>query len=602
MNGPAIISTKNVNGAGVITFRSGVFNPENPKDPRNYTKTHGTFKDTMGIFDVFDNMFGKLFKFLALMLASAFGGLDKEKEVSKTAAAASTSQAQAQSKTQEQKPVVDDNVNLMNVVATKFADHDMVKDGIKGSELLSVLEKTLDRMNTPVLAHFKEILKDNPDHNFRHSPIEFIDLLARIDNKKIPLEAMEKELDRERDNVVRDNLKSVKLSKNGGYAELEKLLAQDDQIRLAFYAHVEKTPELKQYLDALKKDSKTMFVAGYSIADLIKEAEGVQAKISDKKSISDVRAEAQVDQVIGAEKEKLNKDVRYGHTTFNTPLGRELSLQNGEKQLETMEKDFKNFIYEWNHKDRDYLKDNENLGQLISILSYGRKRVESFGLNYDELAKAYNDEVDYRRLFADDRVANLGMATEFLKNLTEEKKKFLNMKVVKSESTMVENTIENLYSKENSPEMSANMASFLIKSKLLSENNFSNGWFNFFENFDSMRKIQVKMRDGSSLNILRYGEDADKYSKADAEYYSKISDTRRPTTFRAEIEKKSDEIGSVFEKPQSPDLKDSLTKTDEVKGEVRGIDLEELTKAVLDSNVTKTATHTTNNSFGMMND
>lgn len=601
MNGPALMTTENVNGGRVITFSSGIFNPTNPKDPRNYSKTHGTFKDTMGIFDVFDNMFGTLFKFLALMLSSAFGfSKDKEKEVDKNKDA-SNSQAQAQSQTQAQKPAVEDNVNLMNVVALKFSDRDMVKDGIKGSELLAVLEKTLDRMNTPVLSHFKEILKDNPDHSFRHSPIEFIDLFARTDNQKIPLEAMEKELDKTRDNVVRDNLKSVKLPKNGGWAEIEKLLAQDDQIRLAFYAHVEKTPELKQYLDALKKDPKTMFVAGYSIADLIKEAEAAKDKLTDGKNVSDVRAEAQVDQVIGAEKEKLNKDVRYGHTTFNTPLGRELSRENGNKQLEIMEKDFKNFLSGWNHRDINYLKNDENLGKLISILSYGRKRVESFGLNYDELVKAFNDEVDYRRLFADDRVMNLGMATEFLKNFTEEKKRFLEQKVAKSQNTMVENVIENLYAKENSADMSANTASFLIQSKLLSEKNFSNGWFNFFENFDSMRKIQVKMRDGSSLNLLRYGEDADKYSKADAEYYSKISDTRRPTIFRAEAEKKSDEIGSVFEKPQHSNLQDSPIKT-EVKGEVRGIDKEELTKTMSESNTTKISTTSTYNSFGMMND
>lgn len=600
MNGPALMSTENRNGERVITFSSGIFNPENPKDPRNYSKTHGIFKDTTGIFDIFGNTFDKLFKFLFLLLSSAFGGFGKEKEVNKTVASTSQAQAPAQSQAQAQKPVVDDNVNLMNVVATKFSDRDMIKDGIKGSELLSVLEKTLDRMNTPVLLHYKEILKDNPDHSFRHSPIEFIDLLARTDNQKIPLEAMEKELDRERDNVARDNLGSVKLPKNGGYAEIEKLLAQDDQIRLSFLAYIKKTPELKQYIDALKKDPKTTFVAGYSLADLIKEAEGAQAKISDEKSISDVRAEAQVDQVIGAEKEKLNKDVRYGHTTFNTPLGRELSLQNGEKQLETMEKDFKNFISEWNHKDRDYLKDNENLGQLISILSYGRKRVESFGLNYDELAKAYNDEVDYRRLFADDRVVNLGMATEFLKNLTEEKKRFLEQKVAKSQNIMVENVIENLYAKENSADMSANTASFLIQSKLLSEKNFSNGWFNFFENFDSMRKIQVKMRDGSYMSILKYGEDLNQYSSSDAEYYLKIAESRRPTIFRAEAEKKSDEIGSVFEKPKSYDLKDDLTHV-EVKGINKGIDKEELAKTMSDSNISKTATSTIN-SFGMMND
>lgn len=598
MNGPALMTTENRNGGRVITFSSGVFNPSNPKDPGNYTKIHGTFKDTMGIFDVFDNMFGTLFKFLALMLSGAFGFKDKEKEVNNKNA--STSQAQAQSKAQEQKPTVDDNVNLMNVVSTKFHDRDMIKDGIKGSELLSVLEKTLDRMSTPVLSHYKEILKDNPDHQFRHSPIEFIDLLARTDNQKIPLEAMEKELDRTRESVVRDNLGSVKLRKNGGWAEIEKLLAQDDQIRLAFYSYFEKTPELKKYLDDLRKDSKVMFTAGYSLADLIKEAETVQSKLADDndKNVSDARAEARVDHVIDDEKEKLRKEVKYGRTTFNTPLGRELSRENGNKQLEIMEKDFKNFLSGWNHRDSSYLKDNEKLGQLISILSYGRQRVESFGLNFAELQKAFNDEIDYRRLFADDRAINLGMGAEFLKNLTSEKEKFLNMKVVKSESTMVENTIENLYSKENSPEMSANMASFLIKSKMLNENNFSNGWLNFFENFDDMKKIQVKMRDGSYLSFLRYGEDLNKYSSSDAEYYSKISDTRRPSVFVSET-KKNDEIGSVFEKPQHSNLQDSPIKT-EVKGEVRGIDLEELAKAKSDSNVIKTAP--SNNSFGMMND
>ena len=598
MNGPALMSTANVNGGRVITFSSGIFNPTNPKDPKNYSKTHGIFKDTTGIFDIFGNTFDKLFKFLFLLLSSAFGGFGKEKEANNKDA---STQAPAQSQAQAQKTIVDDNVNLMNVVATRFTDRDMVKDGVKGSELLSVLEKTLDRMNTPVLLHFKEILKNNPDHSFRHSPIEFIDLLARTDNQKIPLEQMEKELDRERDNVVRDNLGSLKLPKKGGYAELEKLLAQDDQISLAFYSYIEKTPELKQYLDALKKDSKTMFVAGYSLVDLVKEAETAKDKLSDGKNLSDVRAEAQVDQVIRAEKEKLNKDVRYGHTTFNTPLGQAVSLQNGEKQLETMEKVFKDFFHEGNHRDRDYLKDNEKLGQLISILSYGRKRVESFGLDYDELVKAYNDEVDYRRLFADDKVANLGMAAEFLKTLTEEKKRFLKQKVAKNQNTMVENIIENLYAKENSADMSANTASFLIQSKLLNEKNFSNGWFNFFENFDTMRKIKVKMRDGSSLNLLRYGEDADKYSKADAEYYSKISDTRRPTIFRAEAEKKSDEIGSVFEKPQSPDLKDDLTHV-EVKGINKGIDKDELAKTMSESNTTKISTTSTYNSFGMMND
>lgn len=601
MNGPALMTTENRNGGRVITFSSGIFNPTNPKDPRNYSKTHGIFKDTTGIFDIFGNTFDKLFKFLFLLLSSAFGGFGKEKEYNKDATAASTqAPAQAQSQAQAQKPVVDDNVNLMNVVATRFSDRDMVKDGVKGSELLSVLEKTLDRMNTPVLAHFKEILKDNPDHSFRHSPIEFIDLLARTNNQKIPLDQMEKELDRTRENVVRDNLGSAKLRKSGGFSEIEKLLAQDDQVRLSFYSYFEKNPQLKQYLDDLKKDSKVMFTAGYSLADFIKEAEGAQSKLADGKNVSDARAEARVDHVIDDEKEKLRKEVKYGRTTFNTPLGRELSRENGNKQLEIMEKDFKNFLSGWNHRDINYLKNDENLGKLISILSYGKNRVESFGLNFAELQKAFNDEIDYRRLFADDRAINLGMGAEFLKNFTAEKEKFLNMKVVKSESTMVENTIENLYSKENSPEMSANMASFLIKSKLLNENNFSNGWLNFFENFDDMKKIQVKMRDGSYLSFLRYGEDLNQYSSSDAEYYSKIADARRPSVFVSET-KKTDEIGSVFEKPQSPDLKDNLTHVG-VKGEVRGIDLEELAKAKSDSNVTKTATHTTNNSFGMMND
>lgn len=601
MNGPALMSTENVNGGRVITFSSGIFNPTNPKDPRNYSKTHGVFKDTTGIFDIFGNTFDKLFKFLFLLLSSAFGGFGKEKEVNKDATAASTSQASTQSKAQAQKPVVDDNVNLMNVIATRFNDRDMVKDGVKGSELLSVLEKTLDRMNTPVLSHFKEILKDNPDHKFRHSPIGYIDLLARTDNQKIPLEAMEKELDRERDNVIRDNLKSAKLSKNGGWTEIEKLLAQDDQVRLSFYSYFEKNPQLKQYLDDLKKDSKVMFQAGYTLADLIKEAETVQSKLADDKNVSDARAEARVDHVIDDEKEKLRKEVKYGRTTFNTPLGRELSRENGNKQIEIMEKDFKSFISEWNHRDINYLKDNENLGKLISILSYGKSRIESFGLNFVELQKAFNDETDYRRLFADDRAINLGMGAEFLKNLTAEKEKFLNMKVVKSESTMVENTIENLYSKENSPEMSANMASFLIKSKLLNENNFSNGWLNFFENFDDMKKIQVKMRDGSYLSFLRYGEDLNQYSSADAEYYSKIADARRPSSIFLVSLTKTDEIGSVFEKPQSPDLKDDLTHV-EVKGINKGIDKDELAKTMSESNTTKISTTSTYNSFGIMND
>jgi hypothetical protein len=106
---------------------------------------------------------------------------------------------------------------------------------------------------------------------------------------------------------------------------------------------------------------------------------------------------------------------------------------------------------------------------------------------------------------------------------------------------MVEDIIEDIYVKDNPhPQfMSANTASFLIQGGLLTKDNFSNGVFDIGEVFDDMRGIQVKMRNGAFISFLRYGEDLNKYSKDDQDYYLALSDVRRQNEFIAEKEPKN---------------------------------------------------------------
>lgn len=114
----------------------------------------------------------------------------------------------------------------------------------------------------------------------------------------------------------------------------------------------------------------------------------------------------------------------------------------------------------------------------------------------------------------------------------------------------------------------ANTASFLIRSGLLNEDNFSSS-----NPFDQMNKIMVNTTT-DTISLLRYGKDSD-IVFYDSQRFSSAANRRR-----------EEELTSN---------KENTTTTS------KGIDKEELAKAVLDSNLTKTATHT-NNSFGMMND
>lgn len=258
-------------------------------------------------------------------------------------------------------------------------------------------------------------------------------------------------------------------------------------------------------------------------------------------------------------------DIKKGHVAVNTPLGRTLDHQRGEKNIEAMGEDVSSFYKKWESRDSKFLQDDKNLGELIVILSYGKDRIEGFGLDYNQLIKAFNNEIDYRRLFSEDVMQNITLSNQFIKELGEEREAILSKKLDKVSTKMVEDVIEKIY--ENK-EMTANTASFLIQSGLLNEDNFSSS-----NPFDQMNKIMVNTTT-DTISLLRYGKDSD-IVFYDSQRFSSAANRRR-----------EEELTSN---------KENTTTTS------KGIDKEELAKAVLDSNLTKTATHT-NNSFGMMND
>lgn len=281
--------------------------------------------------------------------------------------------------------------------------------------------------------------------------------------------------------------------------------------------------------------------------------------------IDQVKANTTIDDKIAEEKAKLDLDIKKGHVAVNTPLGRALDHQRGEKNIEAMGEDVSSFYKKWESRDSRFLQDDKNLGELITILSYGKDRIEGFGLDYNQLMKAFNNEIDYRRLFSEDVMQNITLSNQFIKELGEEREAILSKKLDKVSTKMVEDVIEKIY--ENK-EMSANTASFLIQSGLLNEDNFSSS-----NPFDQMNKIMVNTTT-DTISLLRYGKDSD-IVFYDSQRFSSAANRRR-----------EEELTSN---------KENTTTTS------KGIDKEELAKAVLDSNLTKTATHT-NNSFGMMND
>ena len=68
--------------------------------------------------------------------------------------------------------------------------------------------------------------------------------------------------------------------------------------------------------------------------------------------------------------------------------------------------------------------------------------------------------------------------------------------------------------------MTAQMASFLIQQGFLTSRNFETPIGSFvFGNWDEMQNIRVKMREGRSVALSDYGQDLNKYSKPDYDYY-----------------------------------------------------------------------------------
>lgn len=249
-------------------------------------------------------------------------------------------------------------------------------------------------------------------------------------------------------------------------------------------------------------------------------AEVMNAMANSKlEEIDKIKSNTTID-MVAQEKAKLDLDIKKGHVSVNTPLGRTLDHQRGEKNIEAMAKDVSSFYKKWESRDSRFLQDDKNLGELITILSYGKDKIEGFGLDYNQLMKAFSDEIDYRRLFSEDVMQNITLSNQFIKELEKERESAFSKKLDKVSTKMIEDVIEKIY--ENK-EMSANTASFLIQSRLLNEDNFSSS-----NPFDQMNKIMVKPRlpYEDTISLLRYGKNSDKVFE-DSQHYSSASNRRR---------------------------------------------------------------------------
>ena len=210
--------------------------------------------------------------------------------------------------------------------------------------------------------------------------------------------------------------------------------------------------------------------------------------------------------------EENKKNAWTGVSHLHKPLGRVLDEQRGERNVEVMTTDLDSFNKRWDARSDRLLQDNQFLGQLMTVLSYGKERLERYGFNYEQLQQTFNNEIDKRKLFSEDALVNISLANQLIKGLQEEREAIFSKQLNKVTNKMVEDVIEKMY--ENK-EMSANTASFLISSKLLNQDNFSSS-----NPFDQMNKVMVKPRYGSdSISLLKYGQD-DRLSFEDSQYYS----------------------------------------------------------------------------------
>ena len=406
---------------------------------------------------------------------------------------------------------------LLTISQNEFKDKHLEEGKtIRGNFYAAKLNLINDK--SPAFNDLVKIIKSNPDEEIKYAPAELIQVLKENVGKELSFKELMVKAEENREKYIKSILeKGFSDNPITAKAFLDHIKS-DDRKYLAIMDFANKNPELKSYLKALEKEPNTILEAGTSLESLRKDSIEVKDLLASGKPINEIRATRLIERGIEAEKQ-ANAEQRGGGNFMQTVV-----VKDDNRKFDKLKDHYLDFVKGWSKDEVNYLKENDGLAKALLILTYGKERATAYGLNYYQIEEAFLKECIDRKLFVGSEQEALATAKDFIWNLQEQREKY---KIRDDEplEKMIEEAVEDTYlrggdKKNVKKEMTAQMASFLIQQGFLTSRNFETPIGSFvFGNWDEMQEIRVKMREGRSVALSDYGQDLNKYSKPDYDYY-----------------------------------------------------------------------------------
>lgn len=406
---------------------------------------------------------------------------------------------------------------LLTISQNEFKDKDLEEGKtIKGNFYAAKLNLINDK--SPAFNDLVKIIKSNPEEEIKYAPAELLQVLKENVGKELSFKELMAKAEENREKYIKSILeKGFSDNPITAKAFLDHIKS-DDRKYLAIMDFANKNPELKSYLKALEKEPDTILEAGTSLESLRKDSLEVKDLLASGKPINEIRAARLIERGIEAEKQ-ANAEQRGGGNFMQ-----EVVVKDDNRKFDKLKDHYLDFVKGWSKDEANYLKENDGLAKALLILTYGKERATAYGLNYYQIEEAFLKECIDRKLFVGSEQEALATAKDFIWNLQEQREKY---KIRDDEplEKMIEEAIEDTYlrggvNKDVKKEMTAQMASFIIQQGFLTSRNFETPIGSFvFGNWDEMQEIRVKMREGRSVALSDYGQELNKYSKPDYDYY-----------------------------------------------------------------------------------
>lgn len=379
---------------------------------------------------------------------------------------------------------------------------------------------------TQLFKDYVALLKEFPDKKIIGSPVEHLRAMHLQESKENQDKKYKNEYDifslssdvldlREKlDKKIDESIKEGKTNRDF------ILYMEADAARNAFLQQkIKETPGLKEMIDEIKKEGSL----GNSKFEGFDKLEYFFYKNKDdlKKGVS-LGTIATANNLSIFEKEEMARiDKLYGVFDNDISQREELKATYGDARavydrVSEMTAEVKRFseLYQNNKSEghKDLIQNNNQLRDLLKIVSYGEERLSAMGLDYNQLKDILAKKMVENGMFdlGEDLKTQLEKANNFIEKLKNESVKVLNNNDTDSFSKILENALEKQYTKQ---EISSHLASFLIEKGLLTKDSL-----NRYGIFDSMEEITVRMQNGEKMNLLDFGITANGKNCAKEEY------------------------------------------------------------------------------------